>query len=79
MATTVDECRQIVDLVKSSGLKYMMMETVVYAREFLFMKELYDKGELGKVQFLKQVTSRIWMDGRIIGRDFLQCIMQLIV
>lgn len=53
MATTVDECRQIVDLVKSTGLKYMMMETVVYAREFLFMKEMYKKGELGKVQFLK--------------------------
>ncbi len=53
MATTVDECRQIVELVKSTGLTYMMMETVVYAREFLFMKELYEKGELGKVQFLK--------------------------
>ncbi|MFI5131745.1 MAG: Gfo/Idh/MocA family oxidoreductase [Chitinophagales bacterium] len=53
MATIVDECRQIVELVKSTGLTYMMMETVVYAREFLFMKELYDKGELGKVQFLK--------------------------
>jgi len=53
MATTVDECRQIVELVGSTGLKYMMMETVVYAREFLFMKEMYDKGELGKVQFLK--------------------------
>ncbi|PKQ45595.1 Gfo/Idh/MocA family oxidoreductase [Confluentibacter flavum] len=53
MATTVDECRQIVELVKSTGLTYMMMETVVYAREFLFMKELYDKGELGKIQYLK--------------------------
>jgi predicted dehydrogenase len=53
MATTVDECRQIVELVKQTGLTYMMMETVVYAREFLFMKELYEKGELGKVQFLK--------------------------
>ena len=53
MATTVDECRKIVDLVNSTRLQYMMMETVVYAREFLFMKELYDKGELGKVQFLK--------------------------
>lgn len=53
MATTVDECREIVELVKQTGLTYMMMETVVYAREFLFMKELYDKGELGKVQFLK--------------------------
>ncbi len=40
----------------------MMMETVVYAREFLFMKELYDKGELGKVQFL-HATHQQDMDG----------------
>lgn len=53
MATTVEECRQIVELTEQTGLTYMMMETVVYAREFLFMKELYDKGELGKLQFLK--------------------------
>lgn len=53
MATTIEECRQIVELVKETGLTYMMMETVVYAREFLFMKELYEKGELGKIQFLK--------------------------
>ncbi len=53
MATSVDDCRQIVELVQQTGLTYMMMETVVYAREFLFMKELYEKGELGKVQFLK--------------------------
>lgn len=53
MATTVEECRQIVQAVKDTGLTYMMMETVVYAREFLFMKELYEKGELGKIQFLK--------------------------
>lgn len=53
MATTVDECRQLVETVEETGLTYMMMETVVYAREFLFMKELYEKGELGKIQFLK--------------------------
>ncbi|MGO4919102.1 Gfo/Idh/MocA family oxidoreductase [Maribacter spongiicola] len=53
MATTVEECRQIVELTQNTGLTYMMMETVVYAREFLYMKELYEKGELGKVQFLK--------------------------
>ena len=53
MATTVEECEEIVRLTKETGLTYMMMETVVYAREFLFMKELYDKGELGKIQFLK--------------------------
>ena len=53
MATTVEECEEIVRLTKEKGLTYMMMETVVYAREFLFMKELYDKGELGKLQFIK--------------------------
>lgn len=53
MATTVKECEEIVSLTRGSGLTYMMMETVVYAREFLFMKELYEKGELGKIQFLK--------------------------
>ena len=52
MATTVDECRQIIDIVKQTGLKYMMAETVVYSREFLFIKEMYDKGELGKVQYV---------------------------
>ena len=53
MATSVEDCKALVELCAETGLKYMMMETVVYAREFLFMKELYDKGELGKLQFLK--------------------------
>ena len=53
MATTIEECEQIVDLVDQTGLKYMMAETVVYSREFLFIKELYDKGELGKIQYMQ--------------------------
>ena len=53
MATTVDECEQIVSLVAETGLKYMMAETVVYSREFLFIKELYEKGELGDIQYMQ--------------------------
>ncbi len=53
MATSVEDCKKIVDLVRETGLTYMMMETVVYAREFLFVKELYEKGELGKLQYLQ--------------------------
>jgi len=53
MATTVEECRQIVAAVKETGLTYMMMETVIYSREFLFVKELYESGEMGKLQFLR--------------------------
>ncbi len=52
MATTIDECRQIVEKVKQTGLKYMMAETVVYSREFLFIKEMYERGELGKIQYM---------------------------
>ncbi len=52
MATTIEECQQIVEKVKETGLKYMMAETVVYSREFLFIKSLYDKGELGDIQHL---------------------------
>jgi predicted dehydrogenase len=52
MATTIEECQQICELVKSTGLKYMMAETVVYSREFLFIKDLYKKGELGKIQHM---------------------------
>src|SRR5665213_596809 len=48
MATNVEDCRKICDLARQSGLKYMMAETVVYSREFLFIKEMYLKGELGK-------------------------------
>jgi predicted dehydrogenase len=53
MATTVEECRAIVAETERTGLTYMMMETVIYSREFLFVKEMYEKGELGKIQFLR--------------------------
>jgi len=53
MATSVDECKTLVEAQRASGKVYMMMETVVYSREYLFAKELYDKGELGRIQFLR--------------------------
>ena len=62
MATSVEDCLEIVRLVRQTGLKYMMMETVVYSREFLFMKQLYEDGELGKLQFL-QASHQQDMDG----------------
>jgi predicted dehydrogenase len=62
MATSIDDCKKIVKLQRATGLKYMMMETVVYAREFLFIQELYQKGKLGKIQFL-QASHQQDMDG----------------
>src|SRR5215212_8247926 len=53
MATSAEECKAIVDAQRAAGKVYMMMETVVYSREYLFAKELYDRGVLGKIQFLR--------------------------
>jgi predicted dehydrogenase len=53
MATTIEDCRKIVRLQKATGLTYMMMETSIYTREFLYIKELYEKGILGKLQYLQ--------------------------
>jgi predicted dehydrogenase len=62
MATTIDECLEIIRLTEETGLKYMMMETVVYSREYLYMKSLRDSGHLGKVQFI-QASHQQDMDG----------------
>jgi predicted dehydrogenase len=62
MATSIEDCQKIVELQQQTGLKYMMMETVVYAREFLYLKELFEKGVLGKIQFL-QASHQQDMDG----------------
>lgn len=53
MATTLDECRAIVAAVRESGKRYMMMETVVYSREFLHVQDLVDDGTIGRIQFLR--------------------------
>lgn len=62
MATSAAECRRIVELQKKTGLTYMMAETVVYAREFLFVRDLARRGELGKIQFV-QASHQQDMDG----------------
>jgi predicted dehydrogenase len=53
MATSVEDCRRIVEAQQRTGLTYMMMETTLYSREFLHLQELYRSGQLGKIQFLR--------------------------
>ena len=53
MATTVEECEQIVATARDVGKNYMMMETVVFSREFLYVQDLVRSGELGRIQFLR--------------------------
>lgn len=52
-ATSMDECKQIVKAAKRVGKNYMMMETAIFTREFLYVRELRDTGKLGRIQFMR--------------------------
>jgi len=62
MATSVDDCAAICRLVEETGLRYMMAETVVYSREFLFIKQMVENGEFGRIQYM-QASHPQDMDG----------------
>lgn len=62
MATTIADCEKICQLVADTGLKYMMAETVVYSREFLFIQQMYERGDFGTIQYL-QASHPQDMDG----------------
>ncbi|MFT7677137.1 MAG: putative dehydrogenase [Planctomycetota bacterium] len=53
MATSAEDCERIVKAQRASGKTYMMMETVVYSREFLYVKQLHESGTMGRIQFLR--------------------------
>lgn len=44
MATTVDECRAIVEASRRNSRYYMIMETAVYTREYLYIQNLVKSG-----------------------------------
>ena len=73
MATTIDECRQIVEAQRQTGKVYMMMETVVYSREYLFVKELYDRASSAASSSSAAATSRTWTAGPATGRACRRC------
>ncbi|WP_341840179.1 Gfo/Idh/MocA family oxidoreductase [Chitinophaga caseinilytica] len=53
MAMTVEDCTAIVEARRKSGKVYMMMETALYTREFLYGLKLAETGQLGRIQFVR--------------------------
>jgi predicted dehydrogenase len=51
MAVTLDDLRAIIAAQESSGRVYMMMETTVFSREYLYVRDLLDAGQLGDLTF----------------------------
>lgn len=53
MGISLAELEAILGAQQDSGRNYMMMETAIYTRPFLYAKELKDRGEFGRIQFLR--------------------------
>ena len=49
---------RIIAAQEKTGLNYMMMETMVYGREYFYAKDLYREGKLGRIQFLRGCHSQ---------------------
>lgn len=53
MATSLDDIRAIFAAVRSSGKKYMMMETTLYTYQLYYIRSMIENGEMGRIQFLR--------------------------
>ncbi|HEX3812407.1 MAG TPA: Gfo/Idh/MocA family oxidoreductase [Mycobacteriales bacterium] len=53
MATSFEGIRRIIEAQQAAGKKYMMMETMVFGREFLFARDLVQQGRLGPLTYLR--------------------------
>jgi predicted dehydrogenase len=53
MGMSIGEIEAIINSQRNAVKNYMMMETAVYTREFLFIKELIKKGEFGTITFAR--------------------------
>jgi predicted dehydrogenase len=53
MAVSTQDCARVVAAQEASGKSYMMMETSVYTREFLYAQRLVQDPAFGRIQFLR--------------------------
>jgi predicted dehydrogenase len=53
MATSLADLHALVAAQKASGKNYMMMETAVYTRQFLYAQSMLEQDLFGRIQFLR--------------------------
>ena len=69
MGMSIDELYQVIEARKKSGKHYMFMETSVCGREFLYVKELYERVSWEKSSSCAVPIIRTWKAGRNTGWD----------
>ena len=53
MALSLDGIKRITDAARKSGKNYMMIETTLYTYQFFYIRELIERGQIGKIQFMR--------------------------
>jgi predicted dehydrogenase len=53
MALSTDDIAAILDARDRAGVKYMMMETAVYTREYLYAESLMRAGDMGSISYAR--------------------------
>lgn len=53
MAITIEGINKVIEAQQKSGKKYMLMETIIFTRNYLYAQKMIDSGELGNIQYIK--------------------------
>lgn len=53
MATTLEDLQLICNTVRETDKKYMLMETTLYTYQYFYVKGMLERGELGRIQFMR--------------------------
>jgi len=52
MGMSMDELYGVIEARKKSGKSYMLLETAVFQRELFYVKDMIERGEFGRVQYM---------------------------
>ena len=53
MSITHQGIRDVMTAQEESGKKYVLMETIIFTRAYLYAQSMIDSGEMGNIQFVK--------------------------
>jgi predicted dehydrogenase len=62
-AMSLDECAQLVEAVRSSGLTYMMAETSWYQQPTISAREFHQKGDFGAIYYVESEYHHAGLEG----------------
>lgn len=58
MGMTLDDLTSVLETQRRNTVRYMMMETSIYGKVHFYAKQMYARGEFGRIQFMRGVHSQ---------------------